>query len=173
MKERIYMSINRIKQFYLFATDKVKKEDIDFTKKYLDKNEINIFNSLSNADKKHSIRVAYDVFKICRKENKDLDITHRLVKVALLHDVGKGLCKLNIIDRSLLVILDSLSNGKIKKFSNIKKIDIYYNHAEKAYNIFKNNGYDDNFLNLIKNHHSRNINIDDELRILMFCDDKN
>ena len=49
--------------------------------------------------------------------------------VALLHDVGKGEFGLNLVEKSVLVLLNNLTKGKIKKYDNIKQIDIYYNHA--------------------------------------------
>ncbi|SQC01689.1 putative domain HDIG-containing protein [Clostridium tetanomorphum] len=69
--------------------------------------------------------------------------------------------------------MDNISSGKIKKFSKSKKIDTYYNHAEKGYNILKSIGYDESFLYLIRNHHNKNITKNKELNILRFCDDRN
>jgi putative nucleotidyltransferase with HDIG domain len=88
---------------------------------------------------------------------------------ALLHDIGKIEGKLNLIDKSILVVLDRITKGKIKEFKNLKKVDIYYNHPDKGYNILKNFDYNDRFLYLIRNHHNKSIK-DKELEVLIKCD---
>ena len=166
------MSKHRIKQFYLCITDKMGSKDKAFVGKYLNDYEEKLFNKLSVKEQKHCVRVAYDVEEICKNNKENLDKS-KLIKAALLHDIGKITFKLTIIDKSILVILDNLSKGRIKKFSNLKKIDTYYNHGEKGYDILKSKGYDESFLYLIKNHHNKNIVSNKELNILRFCDDKN
>lgn len=166
------MSMYRVKQFYLCIIDKMDNKDKVFVKRYLNEYEMSLFNKLSIKEQKHSVRVAYDMEKICKSYKDNLD-KKKLIKVALLHDIGKITSRLNAIDKSVLVVLDSLSKGRIKKYSNLKKIDTYYNHGEKGYNILKNKGYDESFLYLIKNHHNKNIVENKELNILRFCDDKN
>ncbi|MCM8711346.1 HDIG domain-containing protein [Clostridium sp. SYSU_GA19001] len=165
------MSLYRIKQFYWSITSKIELEDRKFIDKYLNNDEKKLFNKLSVYEQKHCINTARDVIKAC----KDAGIINEmLIKAALLHDIGKTCKKLNPIEKSLIVILDSISKGKLKKFSNIKKIDVYYNHAYKGYNILKDIGnYDDRFLYLIKNHHNNTIKEDKELDILKKCDSKN
>lgn len=161
------MFLYRIKQFYWAVTSKINSEDITFINSYLDKNEKNIFNKLSSYEQKHSINVAKDVMQIS-KGNENL------IKAALLHDIGKIYKRLNPIEKSLIVILNKISKGKLKKFSNFKKIDIYYNHAEKGYNLLKSyKKYDEKFLYLIKNHHNDKITGNKELDILKKCDSMN
>ena len=167
------MNSHRIKQFYLSITDKVDEKDKIYINKYLNKEELNLFYKLSNSEQKHSIRVAYDVEYICNKRPLKINEIQILIKAALLHDIGKIYPKLNSIDKSLLVIFNKVTNGKLKKFNSLKKIDVYYNHPEKGYNLLKNKGYDSKFLYLIKNHHNENIEKDLYLDILKFCDDKN
>ncbi|WP_027626480.1 HD domain-containing protein [Clostridium lundense] len=166
------MNMYRVKQFYQCMTDKMNNKDKSFVKKYLNDYESNLFNKLSIDEQKHSVRVAYDIDQICKDSKENLD-KNKLIKVALLHDIGKVTYKLNVVDKSILVILDGLSKGKIKRYSSLKKIDAYYNHAEKGYCILKNKGYDESFLYLIKNHHNKSIIENKELNILRFCDDKN
>ncbi|GAA0731360.1 HD domain-containing protein [Clostridium malenominatum] len=165
------MNMYRVKQFFLYIFDnKMKKEDYIYLCRYLNKIEIDMFKRLSVKDQKHSIRVAISMEKICanyKDINKD-----RLIKISLLHDIGKVNCKLSIIDKCALVFLDSITKGGIAKYSNIKKIYIYYNHGEEGYNILKNMEYDKEFLNTIRNHHNRNI-INEELNILRQCDEIN
>jgi len=72
------------------------------------------------------------------------------------------------------VILDKLTGGKLAKHSKYKKIDSYYNHGEIGYKILKEIGqYDEEFLQIIKNHHNKDISNNEVLCILQKWDDKN
>ncbi|MEW9097226.1 MAG: HD domain-containing protein [Clostridiaceae bacterium] len=164
------MNISRVKQFYLYFFDKMVNEDYIYISKYLNDYEISVFKKLSKGDQKHCVRVAYEVENKCN-ENKNLN-KDRLVKIALLHDIGKIECKLNIIDKSLLVLLDSITKGNIKKYSNIKKVNTYFNHGEDGYKILKDKEYDEGFLYIIRNHHNKKVN-NNELDIIRSCDDIN
>lgn len=166
------MNMYRVKQFYQCITDKMNNKDKSFVKKYLNGYEMSLFDKLSADEQKHSVRVAYDVENVCKVHKENVD-KNKLIKVALLHDIGKVTYKLSAVDKSILVILDGLSKGRIKRYSNLKKVDAYYNHGEKGYYILKNKGYDESFLYLIKNHHNKSIIKNKELNILRFCDDKN
>ncbi|WP_125154828.1 HD domain-containing protein [Clostridium rectalis] len=163
----------RVKQFYLCITDKMDIHDKIFIEKYLNKTELKLFKKLSDHEQKHSVRVAYGVQSIYLNKYKGKINLNRLVKVSLLHDIGKIYCKLNAIDKSVLVIFDILSKGRLKKLDGIKKINIYYNHAERGYNLLKGKGYDPEFLYLVRNHHNLDIEDNIELNILRMCDNIN
>lgn len=160
------MSLYRIKQFYWAVTSIISSIDKDFLKEYLNANEINLFAKLAVYEQKHSIRIAQDIKKIC-------STNERLIKVALLHDIGKINKSLNLLEKSLVVILDNLFKDKMKKYENIKIIDSYYNHGEHGYKILKGYGYDERFLYLVKNHHNNDIIGDKELNILKQYDNQN
>ncbi|MDP4091705.1 MAG: HD family phosphohydrolase, partial [Bacillota bacterium] len=75
---------------------------------------------------------------------------------------------------SVLVILNKITGRRIKRFTNIKKIDVYYNHGEIGFNILtKLNRYDDKFLFMVRNHHDNGIIGDMELDILRKADSMN
>jgi putative nucleotidyltransferase with HDIG domain len=171
--------LNRVKQFFTALTAKIYKEDIELVRRYLNEFEMNLFQQLMPYEQKHSINVAKDALRVCEKRKKDnlYNINEkRLIKACLLHDIGKINIKLNILDRTLLVIFDKLSGGKIKRIHN-KKIDVYYNHGNIGYKLLRKYNYDDEFLYLIKNHHKKhkyeNVNYSEELDILRECDKKN
>lgn len=60
-----------------------------------------------------------------------------------------------------MVILNKITKGALKNFSNFKSVDVYYNHGLKGKNILlreqkknlSSNLYNDEFLNAIENHH--------------------
>jgi putative nucleotidyltransferase with HDIG domain len=164
------MNFYRIKQFYWAMGSSISMLDIEFVKNKLTLSELDLFYRLSVSEQKHSIRVAYDVENMCM----DMGINPKiLVKAALLHDIGKTYKRLNIIDKSIIVIVDNITRGSIKQFSSISKLDVYYNHAKIGYDILKKYINDNRLLYLVKNHHNDKIKGDIQLNILRICDSIN
>lgn len=166
----------RVKQFFMAITAKLEQNELLLIHEYLSEKEKKIFFKLAKSEQKHSVLVAKDVLKYIKQHNLNYSIDeNRMVKVALLHDIGKVKCRLNVVEKSVLVILNKISNGKIRNIQN-KKIYLYYNHSMIGYEILKDFNYDDDFLLLIKNHHMKYENISKkniELMILKKCDDNN
>lgn len=167
------MALYRVKQFVWAAGSYFKKIDTEFINKYLDEDEKKLFSRLNHNEKHHSIRVCKEALDICKNKTTSLD-TNRIAKAALLHDVGKGEFGLNIVEKSTLVLLNSLTKGKIKKYDNIKQIDIYYNHAQKGADILKEfKSYDQEFLDSIRYHHSNKKISNELLDVIRESDNKN
>lgn len=165
------MDFYRVKQFFWSITSIVSENDEEFIKNYLNIEEIKLFSKLTISDQKHSINTAYAVKKACigiSKVNSKL-----LIKTALLHDIGKITCNSNAIIKSLLVLGDLLTSGKMKKFNNINCIDVYYNHGNIGYTILKELKCDDKMLYLIKNHHDYKIKGNIEMNLLRKYDNRN
>lgn len=162
----------RIKQFYWDITCRFKKLDYKFINKYLTLEEIQLFEKLSISEQFHCIRVANNAMeqgKNIYKLNKfDID---KLIKICLLHDIGKIECRVNVLEKSILVICNRLLKDRLKSFSNkSKKIDTYYFHAEKGADILSKIGYSDDIIYVIRNHH-RKVNRDNIfLNILKYSD---
>lgn len=171
-KRRKEMWLYRVKQFYWSLTSKIGTEDKLFINYYLQRHEAELFSKLSISEQKHCIKVAMDVKECCDSEKINLN-EKIFIKIALLHDIGKLNGNLGVVDKSLIVILNKITKGKIKKLHKIKKIDVYYNHGNKGYDLLKKYNYDERFLFLIKNHHNSAIIGDKELDILMKCDNRN
>lgn len=162
----------RLKQFIWAVNSIFKDIDQKLLDKYLIKDEKDIFNKLSKSEKHHSIRVCIKALNLQKDLNIKVDI-NKLAKVALLHDVGKISKRLNLIDKSILVILNKASKGKMKRYNYIRKVDVFYNHGRKSSNILsKINKYDKEFLEAIENHHHDNIKDNIYLNILKQCDDE-
>ncbi|MBU3182205.1 HDIG domain-containing metalloprotein [Clostridium psychrophilum] len=165
------MSLYRIKQFYRSMVARINDRDISFLEKNLKPYELQLFNQLPVYEQKHCINVARDVLLTCNQRNLKSDV---LIKVALLHDIGKIYNKMNPIEKSIMVIMNNITNGKIRAgCKKNKNVNMYYNHGIIGYNLLKKYGYDDRFLFLVKNHHNDNIIGDIELDLLKECDDKN
>lgn len=167
--------VYRVKQFIWHLTSKWQSIDNELINKYLSKKEIEVFNKLNVSEQQHSIRVCNDALN--KVNNEDIKINkNKLAKVALLHDIGKIIKTLNIIDKSIIVILDKITNGNLKKHTNLKKIDVYYNHPKNGVKILKNiNKYDNEFLEAISKHHKKDTKLENNmyLKIIRECDDRN
>jgi putative nucleotidyltransferase with HDIG domain len=167
------MAFYRIKQFIWGFTSLFKDIDYEYISKFLNDDEIKVFNKLKHNDKHHCIRVCKDSIKMRKELNIDVDV-YKLGKAALLHDVGKSIRPLSLMEKSMVVLLDKTTKGKIKKYDNIKQIDIYYNHPKIGQEILKKFNYDKEFLQVVRYHHNKNkIKDNDILNIISACDDKN
>ncbi|MCR1953140.1 MULTISPECIES: HDIG domain-containing metalloprotein [unclassified Clostridium] len=167
------MALYRVKQFIWGFTSLFKEIDYKYISEFLNEDEIKIFNKLKHNDKHHCIRVCKDSIKM--KYDLDIDIdVYKLGKAALLHDVGKSKKHLSLMEKSVVVLLDKATKGKIKKYDNIKQIDIYYNHPKIGLDILKGFDYDKEFLQVIRYHHNKDkIKENEILNIISRCDDKN
>lgn len=165
------MALYRVKQFYWGVTAKINEKDKEFLNKYLSKRELHLFNQLNEYEKKHCVNTAMDVEAFCLKKNIKGKM---LVKAAILHDIGKITNKINLVEKSFMVVLDKVSKEKIKKYCNRNRIiNCYYNHGDNGYKILKDYGYDEEFLYLIKNHHNNYIIGDKKLDIIRKFDNMN
>ena len=115
--------IYRVKQFLWAIVSHFKEVDYKYVDKFLDSKEKELFNKLKHNEKHHSIRVCKDAINILREKNIEID-DKKIAKLSLLHDIGKGEHSLNIFEKSTLVILNKITNGKLRRLDNIKNIDI-------------------------------------------------
>jgi putative nucleotidyltransferase with HDIG domain len=165
----------RVKQFYINVTDIMSKEDYNYVEDVLNNNELQLFIKLSKSEQKHSVRIAKEIkFIIDNRLTDNQEIMKNkeiLIKTALLHDIGKIKKRINVIDKSIIVILNKLTKGKLKKVKKSKKIQCYYNHSEYSYEILKTIIDDELLLEIVKNHHN---NSDNEIiKFFKKIDDKN
>ena len=162
----------RIKQFIWALSAYWKDIDYNFINKHLDKDEEALFNMLSKCDKYHCFRVAKDAEDLV-EDNGDIN-KDKLIKACLLHDIGKINKSPNPIEKGILVILDKITSGKLRRFNNIKKIDVYYNHPSKGVEILKkNNKYTVDFMEAVEKHHSNEKTDNKILEIIKYCDNRN
>lgn len=158
----------RIKQFIWAITAMYKPVDDKLLNRYLTKKEKRLFKALRISEQQHSIRVCNKALEQGLDKNIDKE---KLAKIALLHDVGKSTKSLNVFDKSVIVILDKVTNGKLKNLKN-SKVDIYYNHPQKSVKLLKTiNRYDKEFLEAVENHHYKSTGANKYLEIIKACDD--
>lgn len=169
------MKFYRVKQFIWGIEASFKKIDYSYIKKYLNKDEIIMFNRLKKSDKYHCLRVCKDSLSFLDDKNIKFD-KDKVAKAALLHDIGKSKYHLNLIEKSTIVLLDKFSNGKLKKYDNIKQINIYYNHPKIGYEMLKKQNYDKELLEVVRYHHevkANNLKSNKIIDVISICDNKN
>ena len=140
------MLISRVKQVYQYIFSKFDESNNSEIKKILSEEEFSIFSTMSNYDKVHS----YSLYKKV-KEDKILSSEKLYLKLALLHDSGKG---------------------KVGLFRRIKKVligdKILERHPDLAFEKLKNINLE--LANLCKEHHNKNVN--DDMKIFQQLDDE-
>lgn len=154
----------RIKQFFSAVFARLSKEDIDFLNLHLSEEEMKIFSKLPTHEKKHSINVAHYIIENNR------NISDFVIKAGILHDIGKINSHLNPFFKSIIVILDGISEDFTKKLKFIKPIKVYYEHPEIGFETY--NDIDREIANLIKEHHNYN-NQNPIVKIIQEADCKN
>lgn len=167
----------RVKQFYWDISCRFKDPDYEFISKYLTLEELELFKKLSISEQFHCIRVANTAIIEGKNIYKlDKDDINKLIKICLLHDIGKIQCRVNVFEKSIFVICNKLLKNKLILFSNkSKKINTYYYHPERGADILSEIGYDDDILYVIRNHHKqKGIDTDNIfLNILKYSDNIN
>ena len=146
MKNGNSMLISRVKQVYLYIFSNFKEEWNSEVKKVLSKEEFLIFSKMKNYDKVHSYNLYQKV-----KFNKILSSQDIYLKLALLHDSGKG---------------------KVGLFRRIKRVligdKILEKHPEIAFKKLKNINFE--LAELCLRHHNKDVN--EKMKIFQELDDK-
>lgn len=108
---------------YLFYNNVSIKDQL-MVSKVLDDTELELlFWKLSKADRHHSVEVMYRAMK--KTSNNDI------LKLALLHDIGKSVSEYSWIFRIMTEL------GLIKSF----KSELYLNHEDIGYDLLKNQDF--------------------------------
>ena len=161
----------------MFAT--YTKTDAAFARSYLNSEELALFNQLPGFEKKHAVVVAKKMLDLALY-NPELD-QRKLVRLGLLHDIGKVVERSSVISKSILVIIryfcPSLyewlaERGKTDR--RFKKFYIHRHHGEVGAELLAKIGVSGEYLLIIKKHDPRiePFGLDDpiELKILQNAD---
>ncbi len=157
----------RIKQFIWAITARLTEEEVQFIESHLSVIEQGLFWKLRVYEQKHSVRVAYALSKQSPQHQVE-----EYIRLGLLHDVGKSKYPLNPIEKSIIVLLDGITKGRIRYWSKLKIVKCYYQHGEMGYQMLQELGsYAPLFLEAVKTHHQEEL-IDNSLQVaLKACDD--
>ena len=121
MKEFLIKARRAIR--YLFYKNVSIQDQLEVSK-VLDDSELELlFWKLSKADRHHSVEVMYRTMK--KTSNNEL------LKLALLHDIGKSISEYSWLFRIMTEL------GLIKSF----KSELYLNHEDIGYDLLKNQDF--------------------------------
>ena len=140
------MLISRVKQVYQYIFSKFDESNDSEIKKVLSEEEFLIFSTMSNYDKVHSYSLYQKV-----KGNKTLSSEKNFLKLALLHDSGKG--KVGLLRRIKKVLVGD---------------KILEQHPNIAFEKLKNINFD--LAELCLKHHNKDV--DEKMKIFQELDDK-
>ena len=111
----------RVQQFIKAITASVSEDEKRWIKGYLTEKEQALFFKLKVYEQKHALCVA----KLLSEWTNE---SQEMIRLGLLHDIGKVLYPLNPIQKSIIVILHKVTLGKIKRFNQFKIVKCYYEH---------------------------------------------
>ncbi len=165
--------LKRVRQFIRGLFAHLGEKDYTFITDYLTKEEFDLFATMSRYDRRHAVNVAR--YLAGRGADREL------VRVGLLHDIGKARCpELTLVRRSVCVFLEAYfpdyaerkagsGNGKIAR-----ALDVHKNHPDHGAALLAKMGADERFVALVRSHQNGSAapEIAAEIDTLREADDK-
>lgn len=166
----------------MFFVKQLSDEDVSFIEEHLGKSEQILFYRMSIVDQIHSLHVAYTLKEMLNRKSR-INLK-KMLKVALLHDIGKADIKLTLNSRlyqtSFFFFCKPFANylankGKEPNASRRKKLLYYYKeHGNVGAALLREINVDENIAYLVESHHNEpSINEPIELSLLREADDVN
>jgi putative nucleotidyltransferase with HDIG domain len=136
------------------------KADEAFTRSYLNIQEMALFNQLPGFEKKHSVVVARKMLS-ASSCHPNLD-QRKLVRLGLLHDIGKVAERNSVITKSILVIIRFFLPQLYNHLANIGKNNprfrryyIHKHHGAVGAELLEKIGESSDILSIVKKHDPR------------------
>jgi putative nucleotidyltransferase with HDIG domain len=153
-------ALYRVRQFYFGMSATYTRADEAFTRGYMNSEEIALFNQLPGFEKRHAVVVARKMLELALY-NPELD-QRKLVKLGLLHDIGKVAERNSILTKSVLVIerflfphfYDWLAD-RGKSEPRFRRYYIHKHHGAIGAEMLAKIGVSGEFLSIIKKHDPR------------------
>ena len=162
--------LNRIRQFTQNISYAFHKIDEDFLLQYLNHKEYQLFGRLGKSEQVHSILVAKDISgEHAEKADRNF------IKAVLFHDIGKIIRPMNIMEKSIAVVLSRLMGDGIRRLDRIDFISAYLNHGERGYEILKSELIFEEtpiYYDLIRLHHMKRENLSGHIRTSISNEDE-
>ncbi|MFH1362147.1 MAG: HD domain-containing protein, partial [bacterium] len=95
--------LRRVRQFRVSRLARYTSQDETFARSYLNMKEWSFFTRLPNFEKKHCVMVGEQMLEAAR-QHPDLE-ERKLVRLGLLHDIGKVLENNSIWTKAMLVLI--------------------------------------------------------------------
>ncbi|OGC15592.1 hypothetical protein A2282_09160 [candidate division WOR-1 bacterium RIFOXYA12_FULL_36_13] len=166
--------IYRTKQFIFALSAKMSEEDKIFVRQNLDIKEAALFFSLPEYEQKHCVVVSRRMYAESR-DRKDLD-SKKIIRLGLLHDVGKAAIKLSIFTKASMVMIKRLATPVYDFFAKkgecetspsfYRKFYVHKHHGHIGSEMLKRIGESDDIVNEVAMHDESVMSHDSYMRIL-------
>ena len=152
--------VYRFKQFSSAMFSSYTQADEAFARNYLNSQEMGLFNQLPGFEKRHSVEVARRMMEMALY-NPELD-RDKLIRLGLLHDIGKVAERNSILTKSILVIIRYLipglynwlaERGKEKRW--LSRFYVHKHHGAIGAELLAKIGVSGEFLSIMKKHDPR------------------
>lgn len=152
--------IHRFKQFWFGMFSSYTKADKAFARSYLNIQEMALFNQLPGFEKRHAAVVARKMLESATRY-RELD-PRKLVRLGLLHDIGKVLERNSIMTKSILVIIRFFLPGFYNRLADLGKDNprfrryyIHKHHGAVGAELLEKIGVSSEILSIIAKHDPR------------------
>lgn len=178
--------MKRSRQFFRALFCKFDSKDRAFIDQYLDLAEKSLFNNMDVPVQKHCVNVARTVQDICSGQDVN---TGRIIKAALIHDIGKTRGSFKLTHRVLYVICCRLSPGLAKNIGRLKNgqqlksgwfnrmqyaFYVHLNHERLGAELARKANLSQDIIFFIQNHHNLSMAAQSkELAVLYKADEMN
>ena len=162
--------IQRVKQFCRAVTAKVDSADRRYVERYLPPEAAKLFYAMSTVDQRHALNVAHSLERLLDGTDTERDF---MLRVALLHDVGRVRGDMGIIGKVAAVLLAEFA-PRLANFFAAKTnfMHVYFHHAEIGAAKLKALGFVDEAA-IIALHHTSSADESVELCLLKQADELN
>ena len=150
----------RFKQFFISMFSRYTKADQAFARSYLNIQEMALFNQLPGFEKKHSVVVAQKMLAAIHGK-PELD-ERKMVRLGLLHDIGKVMERNSILTKSVLVIIRFLCPWLYDRLADtgkdhpiFRRFYIHKHHGQVGADLLAKIGEESEILAMIAKHDPR------------------
>ncbi|MBR3723388.1 MAG: HD domain-containing protein [Selenomonadaceae bacterium] len=160
--------MTRAGQFFRAVFAKITDEDKDYAKKYLNDKGESLFFAMAEFDQAHALAVARTIEKFEYSGEREF-----LVRLALLHDVGRRKADSSVFGKVFAVLINGFSK-KIGRYLSkyFRFLYIYYNHPQIGAKLLTEAGFVKE-AEIIRLHHESVLNQSKELSLLKKADEMN
>lgn len=156
--------IQRCRQFFHALFAKPQAEEITWARSLLSSQEMALFLAMNSIDQCHALRVAHTAAQKAEALPETLLPTQKkfLLRLALLHDVGRKRGDLGLWGKVAMVLLDAYlpkvlhawakRGAQGQRGKHFQMAHVYCHHAEIGYHLLKNIG-DNAEAEVIRYHH--------------------
>ena len=152
--------IHRLRQFWFGMFSSYTKADEAFARSYLNIQEMALFNQLPGFEKRHAVVVARKMLESAARY-RELD-PRKLVRLGLLHDIGKVAERNSIMTKSMLVIIRFFLPGFYNRLAELgkenprfRRFHIHKHHGAVGAELLEKIGVSSDILSIIAKHDPR------------------